>query len=276
MAKGTELVKAEPLSPAELSRLLQEQGFADQPSTNVPRISLKGSMLTTPDGGQYVYNPRKPAEPAMTVRILKPLEEYYAIWIGDDPSKDVNENGQTAAQFLGRPDLKETFSKKFMKNDPERQTWPSDAEFDRLKAGGFKAQWKGDLLVAIAPDSGEFTGNEVPHMLTLSGTSVSEFKGSWKSPEAGYLSEKNFIQKLVAFAIEESGAESKEAAATAVTDALTSYALGGVVAEIRPQIAEDTKKGQSWTVLVFDPIFIQPLDKAPALTEGTDDEDPGL
>lgn len=251
------------LTSDELTALLQEQGFMGQPSAGMPRISMKGTILQTPDGGQYVYNPRKPTEPAMTVRIMRPLDEYFAIWI------DAEE-----ADHLGRPELKGTFSKKFMKNDPERKLWDSDAEYDRLKSAGFKSSWKGDLIVTIAPDDGTFTGNEVPHVLTLSTTSVIEFKGAGGKPE-GSVSDKNFIQKLVAFAVEEAKPDSKETAERAVLNALTSYSLGGVVAEIRPTIAEDKALNRTWTVLVFDPIHIEPLSEAPAIASG-DDEDPGL
>lgn len=264
---STALVTAESLSPAELSALLQKQGFMDQPNSSAPRISLKGSMLTTPDGGQFVYNPRKPQDAAMTVRLLKPLDEYMAIWIDDEE-----------ADFLGRAELKGTFSKKWMKHEEGRTAWDSDAEYDRLKSGGFKTSWKGDLLVAIAPDDGAFKGDEVPHILTLSTTSVIEFKGAG-GKDAGSVTDKNFIQKLVAFAVEAAQAKTKEAAEKAILDALTSYSLGGVVAEIRPQIAEDKALNRTWTVLVFDPIHIEPLDNNPALPANTadqHDEDPGL
>lgn len=276
----TAVQQAASLSPDELTAILQKSGFADQGS-NTPRISLKNGTLTTSDGGMYVYNPRKPAEPMMTVRLLKPLDEYNAIWIDNDRSQPnkLNHEGMTPVEFLGRTDIEGTFSKKWFRNDETRPVWDSDAQYDRLKQGGFKPSWKGDLLVAIMPDDGAFKGNETPHLLTLSTTSVIEFKGAGNKPE-GSISDKNFIQKLIAFAIEQAKPATKEEAEKAVLDALTSYSLGGVVAEIRTGTGEDKEHNRNWTVLIFDPVHIEPLSSNPAIEAGNDadqhDEDPAL
>ena len=60
---------AKELTKEELTALLQKQGWAEKQSgDSLPRMSLNGMMLTTPDGDMFVFNPAKPAIPACTHR----------------------------------------------------------------------------------------------------------------------------------------------------------------------------------------------------------------
>lgn len=253
------LTVAKELSADQLTALLQSTGWAEKSSGEAPlRMKLDGNMLTTPDGGMYMYNPAKPAVPALTVRIVKPPEEYWAIWIDAE-----------AAASINAPELRDTFSKKYVHSDPTRRVWDSDEAFDSLKAAGNKASWKGDILLQIIPDDGMLKGNEPVYTLTLSTTSLIDFKGTSRDPVAGSVSEKNFIRKLSEYAVSQEGVTDHE---KAVLDALTSLTLGGVAAEVRILRAENKELGRTWPVIVFDPIHIEPMQDGDMLLAPGDGE----
>jgi hypothetical protein len=264
-AKPTALANvAKELTPEELTALLQQAGWAEKPSgDSLPRMSMNGMMLTTPDGEMYVYNPNKPLIPACTVRIVRAPDEYWAYWIDG-----------SVARAIGRPDLEGTFSKKWSNPDPTRRTWPSDEVYDVLKAtdgviddrgNPLKASWKGDMQVQVIPESGTLIGTETVYLLTLSTTSLIEFKGSFRAPSAGSLSDDNFITKLSKFAMQQEGVTDPS---KAVIDALTSLTLGGVAAEVRILRAENKNVGTTWSVISFDPVHIEPMEQGDLLTAG--------
>jgi hypothetical protein len=70
------------------------------------------------------------------------------------------------------------------------------------------------------------------------------------------VSDDNFITKLSVFAQTQPGVEDPS---KAVMDALESLTLGGVAAEVRILRAENKERGQTWSVIVFDPIHIEPM-----------------
>lgn len=260
---STAVAVQQTLSSAELVALLQEAGWAEKPSgESLPRMSLSGNLLATPDGEQFIYNPKHPEIPAVTVRIVKPPEEYNAFFLN---SKN--------ADAMGRPDLANQFSKRYMQPDATRKVWESDAAFDDIRArtdlyddygNALKASWKGDLQLQIVPDDGQLTGSEQVYILTLSTTSLIEFKGTGRAPSAGSVSEENFITKLANFAISkalETGTPPKKA----VLDAMTSLTLGGVVAEGRILMGENKEKNQKWSVLSWTPIHIEPMQEGDQL-----------
>jgi len=262
----------EELTPAELTAFLQANGWAEKSSgESVARMKLEGSMLTTSDGGMYINNPKNPKVPAMTVRIVKPLEEYWAIYLSE-----------ANAALMGRSDIGNTFSKKYLQPDAARKVWDSDEAFDQIKASigtqglvdnygkPLKPSWKGDLLVQIVPDDGQMKGDETPYILSLSTTSVIEFKGASKSPEKGVVSDFNFMQKLCQYAMDSSEDRSREALQRTITQALTSYTLGGVVAEVRIMKAENKDMGTNWSVIVFDPVHVEPMFENDLLPDGTE------
>lgn len=249
---------AKELSPDELTALLQQAGWAEKQTGDAPvRMKLDGNMLTTPDGGMYVYNPAKPAIPACTVRIVRPPEEYWAIWVDDE-----------AARSIDAPDLAGTFSKKYLQPDPTRRIWPSDEAHDQLKAAGNKASWKADILLQVIPASGTLTGDEPVYTLTLATTSLIDFKGTSRTPSSGSVSTDNFITKLSKFAMTQDGVTDPS---QAVLNALTSLTLGGVAAEVRILRAENKELGRTWPVVVFDPVHIEPMEQGDLLTSGEAD-----
>jgi len=266
---STALVKAEEFSAADLNKYLQQTGWAEQSSGEGPlRMKLAGNMLTTPDGDMYVYNPSKPKIPALTVRIVKPPEEYHAMYVSD-----------ANATLMHRPELSNTFSKRYIHPNPDHRVWESDLAFDDIKNAGLfddngkqiKPQWKADILLQIMPDSGTLTGDEPIYILSLSTTSVIEFKGAALNPDGGAISELNFIRKLCKFAMEADPEHPQQA----VTAALTSLTLGGVVAEVRLLPAENKELARNWTIISFDPIHIEPMFEGDLLLSGSDNAEAG-
>lgn len=268
------LTTAKDLTQDELNKLLQGAGYASAPGERQHRLNLKGQVFTASDTNEmYVYNPKQPTVPAFTVRIVKPLEEYWAIWIDDN----------IARQF-GRADLANTFSKNYITPNPDRRLWPSDEAYDELKThigeyndqygNPMKAAWKADLLVQIVPEDGNLVGDETQYALTLSTTGVIEFRGTSKEVEKGAVSDLNFMQKLLRFGMEKApeGTEKNRA----VLDALSSYAMGGVVAEVRVAQMSNKEKNQTWTVPVFDPIHIEPMQQGDLLVGSGNPDEVGL
>jgi|WetSurMetagenome_2_1015567.scaffolds.fasta_scaffold159806_2 hypothetical protein len=263
MAKAENaMVVAKTLTGEELTALLQSTGWAEKQNEAVmPRMKLDGNMLTTPDGEMFVYNPAKPKIPACTVRIVRSPEEYWGIWVDEE-----------AARLVGIPEIAGSFSKKYIHADANRRVWPSDEAFDRLKAAGLKASWKGDMQVQIIPEDGNLKGDEPVYILTLSTTSLIEFKGTSKNPSSGSVSEQNFITKLSLFAIDSIGDGDQT---KAVIDALTSLTMGGVAAEVRILRAENKELGRTWSVISFEPVHVEPMQAGDLLVSGdviTDDD----
>jgi hypothetical protein len=273
---GSELVVATEISAADLEDLIQQKGWSAPTTQSIPRLRFAaGTIIASDTGEEFTYSAKHPDEPAMTVRIVKPPEEYYGIFI----------NERIASAF-GRPDLANTFSKKWVRNDPDRQVWDSDKAYDALLEANLyddygnplKGKWTADMYVQIVPENGEMTGNETPYVLTLSSTSVVEFKGSFTEKTKGYVSELNFIRKLAAFAVAKAK-ETKANPAATVSAALESLGAGGVIAEVRILKAENKSAGQTWSLLSFDPIHVEPVATAgPALEAGEngDDEEPAF
>jgi len=260
MTKGAELVVSTGVTNADITALLQQQGWAEK-STGGTRQWLKfaNGRLVTPDGETFMYNPSKPKVPACTVRIVKPPESYKGYFITDK-----------VAALIGQPELAGNFSKKYDVPDANRQVWDSDLAYDdidRLAKTGtvfddvtgrpLKSQWKGDMLVQIFPDSGSLTGEEPIYTLSLPATSLVEFRGSYRDPSAGSVSEFNFIHKLAQFAA--GGVEGEVEQNKAIIAAMTSLTLGGVAADVRILPAENKETKTSWSVLSFDPIHVEPM-----------------
>ena len=191
------------------------------------------------------------------MRIVRPPEEYWAIWVDDE-----------AAASVGQPDIAGTFSKKYLQADAQHRVWPSDEAFEQLKAAGNKASWKGDMLVQVIPESGTLIGDETVYLLTLSTTSLIDFKGTSRTPSGGSVSTENFITKLSKFAQQQEGVTDPS---VAVIDALTSLTLGGVAAEVRILRAENKELGRTWPVIVFDPIHVEKMEPGDLLTAGDDE-----
>lgn len=256
------------ISQQDLNAALQNAGFASAPSERQARIKLDGNAFTLSDTGEmFAFNRNKPEVPAFTARIVKPLVDYMAIFIDE-----------VVASGFGRADLAGTFSKKYSTPDPERRLWPSDEVYDELSRADLvdkdnkpvKGSWKGDLYLQILPDSGNLTGDETVYVLTMPVTSVIEFRGSSRQPEAGSVSKFNFMQKLLQFAI---GGEGVTDQNKAINDALTAYALGGVVAEFRIGRGENKEANRNWPVIIADPIHIEKMQQGDNLLGTGNDED---
>lgn len=264
-APATTAVVPASLSHDDLMALLGQAGAVAQ-GGEFHRLTLKGGVLETDDG--QMFPPRKDA-PSLTVRIVRPPVYYNAIFLSDKP-----ENGSFDAGEIGRDDLNGRFTRKY--DDPNEQANdqnPANAIYDEVvRLTGQKGSFKADVQVQIVPESGVLTGDEPIYTLTLSTTSVFEWRGSSRNQDGGSVSEKNFMVKLAELALTqavEAGGD-ETAQKTAVLNALTSLRVGGVVADVSLLRAEDDKKTRTWWVVSFTPVHIEPADggAAPALPAG--------
>ncbi len=260
------------LSHDDLMALLGQTGEVAQSSNEWHRMTLKGGILETDDG--EMFPPRKNA-PAVTLRIVKPPIYYSAFFLSEK-----EENGSINAAIIGRADLNGRFSRRY--DDPAEaaaDTSPANEVFDEIaKATGQRGSFKADIQVQIVPESGQLTGEETIYTLSLSTTSVFEWRGSTRDPQAGSVSETNFIVKLATKAAQDANEAGGDETAqkTAVLNAMTSLRLGGVIADVYILRAQDEGKTRTWSVLAWDPIHIEPPDGgAPALGAGTPVADTG-
>lgn len=257
------------LSHEDLMALLGQAGAVAHSQSEYHRMTLKAGILETDDG--EMFPPRKDG-PTLTVRIVTPPVYYNAFFLGER-----EDDGAFDASRVGRADLNGRFTRKY--DDPTAQaadTNPANEVYDQVATlSGKKGTFKADIQLQIVPASGELTGDETVYTLSLSTTSVFEWRGSSKEPDKGSVSDTNFIVRLAQLAI----ADAVEAKATedeqkvAVLNAMTSLRLGGVVADVYLLRAENDKK-TVWTVISFDPIHIESIETLGTdkqLTAGDDD-----
>lgn len=252
------------LSPADLTSMLQESGMLSRGS-EFHRMSLEGGKLVAGDD-IYVFNERKPETPAVTVRIVKPPFYYSALWVDEAMAREV-----------GQPALANKFVKKYDDKNDDLFNSHDPETYDLLtKQLGIRGSFKGDILLQIVPASGELTGEEPIYTLTLPTTSVFEWRGSSRNPNGGSVSEFNFMYKLAQLASQQAAdaGEDETGQRRAVMAALTALRLGGVVADIRLWTMKNDDGNRTWTVISFDPVHIEPVDNAPALTDGNDEDLP--
>ena len=264
-AAPTTAVVPATLTHEEIMALLAGQGAVAQPSNEYHRMKLENGILVTDDG--EMFPPRKDA-PAVRLRIVSPPKYYNAIFLsdkGDDPKA-------FDARQIGRGDLNGRFTRRY--DDPAHQAEdnnPANEVYDLVaEKSGQRGQFKADLEVQIVPESGEMTGEETVYTLAISTTSIFEWRGSSRDQVGGMVSEKNTMVELAELAVA-NAAEWGVEPAQAVVNALISLKLGGVVCDTYILRAQNDAKTQTWSVLHFTPVHIEPADGgAPALTSGGD------
>lgn len=263
------------ISADDITALLQQSGALPAFNSEYHRLTLEAGRLVADKGTdkEEKWYPRKGA-PTITLRIVSPPAYYSGIFLSDN-----GRDGAFNAANIGRPDLNGRFSRKW--DDPQMQqndNNPANEVFDIVKAElakiGRYPQFKADMEVQIVPESGEMTGNEITYQLTLSTTSIIEWRGSRDDKSGGYVSEQNFIVKLANYAIEQLPEGSDEnTQRRAILDAMAALNIGNVIADVYILDAENKDKTNSWSVLAFTPIYIADMSaNAPALGAGEVDD----
>lgn len=257
------------LSHADLMAMLGGMGEVAQQTSEFHRLSLKAGVLTTDDG--EIFPPRVARGggplPALTVRIVEPPVYYNAFYLSSS-----GENGAVDAGRIGRQELNGRFTRKY--DDPAKQaedTNPANDIFDEIaRLTGQRGSFRADMQVQIAPEDGQFTGDETIYTLSLPTTSIFEWRGSSRDQEAGAVSDFNFIVKLATKAASDAAANGADEAGQklAVTQAMVSLKVGGVIADVY-LLQASNDKGRDWWIISFDPIHIEPADGSlPALDAG--------
>lgn len=268
----------EQMSHANLMELLGQTGSVASEGEAFHRMSLEAGTIVIDKGtdNEETFYPQKNG-PVLTVRIVEPPEYYYAIFMSDTET-----NGAINAQRIGRADLNGGFSRKY--DDPATQQERMNARneiFDDIRAQmvnvidvrsgrPIKPAFKADMKVQIVPEDGNLTGEETTYTLTLAATSVFEWRGTSRARDAGFVSDTNFMVKLGQLAVQqaaENGADENDQT-RAVIDALTSLRMGGVIADLYILKAQNQEKTNSWNIVSFTPVHIEPPVEAPALGAG--------
>lgn len=265
----------------DFTAALRAAGFLSPASagSDFHRIKVTGQNFMVDDEIIASYN-AKTKEPALIVRIAGPITEYQANWFDKDGD---------LARAIGRPEIAGKMCKSHF-DDPKEarrfsQTGASCDECpihpfvpkDQLppEADGKRCSWKADvdlyILEKVVGDDGAVTytqDDDTLYTMTLPTTAVIEFQGSSSkkgSPLAGAVSEENFKVKLAKLGMAKWGEEG-------ILKAGTYYALGGVIAELRPLPASSNDGAFNYNVLSFTPIEILEMDERAALPGPSADE----
>lgn len=269
-AAPTRAVVPSTISDADVTAALRQAGFIEPESqSNFNRVTLNGYMFTFADGDVKMSNPKK-GTPAFRCRILGPVLEYQAIWIDDVLAGKIDRPGDTGfcKSYFADPSQarKRSESGHDCNACPVGPWVKKDALPTDSKGQAKRCAWKGDLSFQLVDDDGTISDPTV-HTLSMSTTSVIEFKGTAKETVKGSVSEHNFLRKVAHFGMQ----HNPENPNKGLMDALTAYGMGGVIADVSALYAESDDRSINWTVASFTPVDIIDVagDTLPALPDGT-------
>lgn len=252
-----------PLTTSEISAILAASGAIDEQNLGYIRMKTQGTSFIT-DNDFWNSNP-KTGTPAFTARLLGPPVQYQAFYFD-----------AVSAEKAGRPDMVKKFCKSHYDNPNENREFGTNhascraCPFNPFGHEQPKCGWKGDLNFQIIPEGTPLTGDEPIHTITLSLTGMIEWKGTRKTPNAGSVSDKNFMYKLAELSIEQAE-EWSVPPGEAILIGLSALNEGLVAAEFRSLIARNEEKGMEWSVISLTPVHVQKPDtgdEPPALESG--------
>ena len=266
-AVSNELVKEGAFSADDITAALQSAGAIDEETEQIERVKLDGSTFVATDDNIWVSNP-KTQEPAFVARIMGPPAQFQAFWF----------TPELAAQ-AGRDDMAAGgFCKSYYDNPAEAREHGTNGAscrsclFNPFGDSRPKCSWKGDIQFQVVPEDGTLTGEETVYTMTLSTTGMIQWKGTRKAPNAGSVTDKNFMFGLAELALQNSvewGQQPQEAIRTA----LNALNEGLVAASFRIVRATNENNGNTWSVPVIEPVHIEvpSVEAAPAIEAGTED-----
>lgn len=266
------------LAPAAMSRddvtaALTQLGVIEANQSEFNRIKVEGATFIINDV-PHISNPKTGA-PAFRARLVEPPIEYQAAWLT-----------QEAANYLNRPNAADSFCKSYFDEPNQRRKYSEDGssceacainpfvkrEFLPIFADGpaRKCQWKGDAklqIVTTDKDGNASLEDPTIYTLSLSTTSMIEFKGTAREKVRGHIGDLNFVQKLADFGRD----INPEAPAKGIADAFTALRIGAVIVDVSAVGAKSSDGARSYYVIRFEPVAILEADDLPALPAGGDD-----
>jgi len=260
----TDLATRPIYTPEQIKTAMQASGLirGGTGGSQYNRVKISGQSFMI-DDEPMPYNP-KTDKPAFRAQIVDDITEYYAKFFADIPAPDQE---RTLARAIGRPEISGKMCKTYDADKPNAHRKAEDGTacvtcpvnpgiaFEDLppEAAGQRCKWSGDLdFRLINAETGELDSEEV-YTLNMSSTGVIEWQGSYKDQERGYVSERNFKNKLALLAIE----TYPDIPLTAAIDiANTALRLGGVIADFRILPAENKGAGFKWMVPSITPVQI--------------------
>lgn len=264
---SNELVPEGTFTAEDITAALQAAGAIDEEQETFQRVKLDGSTFVATDDNIWVSNP-KSNEPAFIARIMGPPAQFQAFWF----------TPELAAQ-AGRDDMAEGgFCKSYYDNPAEAREHGTNGAscracvFNPFGDSKQKCSWKGDIQFQVVPEDGTLTGEETVYTMTLSTTGMIQWKGTRKAPNAGSVTDKNFMFMLAELALKNSvewGVGPQEA----IRIALNALNEGLVAAAFRIKRATNENNGNTWSVPVIEPVHIEvpSVEETPALEAGTED-----
>jgi len=246
-----------PASDADITAALRAAGALEENTSSFNRAKLDGSTIMLGDE-PFIGTKNKPA---LTVRIAAPPTEYQAFWFDEEAAARANREGMSGfcKSFFDIPEQARKYSTDghscdacpfhpFNRDEPKRCQWKGDIAFQHLlDPGTDKAQLDDTLWT-----------------LSLSTTSMIEWKGTGREPVKGAVGDANFMHQLGRYALNNS---------LTVPDAMVALAHGRVIADIRVLRAASPDGARTWSVISFSPVSILEAETNPQLASGITDED---
>ena len=129
-----------------------------------------------------------------------------------------------------------------------------------------KCSWKGDIQFQVVPEDGTLTGEETVYTMTLSTTGMIQWKGTRKAPNAGSVTDKNFMFMLAELALK-NAVDWGQSPQEAIRTALNALNEGLVAAAFSIKRAMNESNGNTWSVPVIEPVHIEvpSVEETPAI-----------
>lgn len=256
------------LSAEELMDILAKVGAVDEKREGYGAIRMKvtGNIFQT-DDDVWMSNP-KTNEPAFVARLLGPPEQYQAFWFD-----------KARAERAGRPEMADRFCRSRYDHPDEAREYGTNGAPCRsciFKPWGEERQhcaWKGDLRFQMVKEDGVMTGDEPVYEISLSTTSMVEWRGAGKDRKKGSATDKTFVLKLGDF-MQNLAAEWEVSPQEAVELGWVALNEGLVAAEFRIVQQTNEELGRTWSVVSLTPVFVQrPEVNTTQLTTGEEEEE---
>ena len=246
---------------ADILATLRALGMIEpERETSYNRVNVNGASFEL--GEDTFPTNQKTKAPAFYGRLLDLPDEYPGVFLTEDD-----------AEILGRPEI----AGKFCKSHYNPEKYPNEASSDG-RTGAYaedgtacskcpimpfvkkelsplennkKCQWRGDIKFQRCEQDGT-TLDERTWTLSLPTTAMIELKGARQEPDKGYITERNFMFRLVDLALA-TWPEMNPAAA--IQRASIALASGGVVAAFRA-IQFRNANSMSFPVVALEPVAI--------------------
>ena len=241
-----------------ITEALRNMGLAQAASNDKwGRVKINGTTLDL-DGNIFIGTNE---ENTLYGRLLDVPLEYHGMWIE-----------AADASILGRPEAAESFCKsyyhiteqggKHAEDGTSCETCPAKPYIKRENSpldGGKKCSWRGDLVMRWVDKLGN-QQDDRDWTCSLATTGMIELKGTGKAPEAGFVSDENWMRRLAKFGVH---AFPDDDPAIAIAKIGAALKAGRVITSFK--VVMKTGGPRQFPVIVMEPVNVILEDTAEAI-----------